>query len=94
MRWLTIEVADAKILGPTEAIAPPVLGLVAAFVVGLFVRQGTGARKSSSTRARCSVFRDPGGLIAVRDGSCSFVGKSSQTIVHIAYGPCKVFASL
>lgn len=72
---LTIEVADAKILGHTEAIAP--LGLVAAFVVGLLVRQGTGARKSSSTRARCSVLRDHGGLIAVRDGRCSFVGKSS-----------------
>ena len=35
---LTIEVADAKILGHTEAIAPPVLGVVVAFVVGLLVR--------------------------------------------------------
>jgi len=91
---LTIEVADARILGYTEVIALSVLGVVAAFVVGLLVRQEQALENLAVLEFAVAYLGNPGGLLAVRGGRCSFVWKSSQTIVRVVHGPCKVIASL
>jgi hypothetical protein len=67
--------ADTKILDHTKVIGQPVLGIVAASLVGLAVRSEEALEYLVSTRTRCSILGDSGGLLAVRSGCCSFDGK-------------------
>jgi hypothetical protein len=91
---LTIEVADARILGHTETIVPPVLEVVAAFIVGLLTRQEPALENLAALEYAVACLGILVAFLQSEVAAASFAGKSSPTIVRVAYGPCKVIASL